>query len=100
MVGWISDKLFGSRRGPPISLFLILSLLSVALTSLFSSNKSSYVLDCALLLVNGYSIYGPQVLVRERERKREREQEKESPATHTDEDNERQREGLERNRER
>lgn len=61
--GWISDKAFSSRRGPPIALFLVLSLFTVALTWFFSDNKSSYMLDCALLLVNGYSIYGPQVLV-------------------------------------
>lgn len=62
--GWISDRVFGSRRGPPIILFLVGSFVSFGFTMIASENKENYVLDCFLLLANGYCIYGPQVLVR------------------------------------
>jgi sugar phosphate permease len=61
LAGWVSDRFFGARRAPIIVLLLI--LLGV-LTLLYESVARSSVTGTILLLVLiGFCIYGPQVLL-------------------------------------
>ncbi len=54
VTGWISDRLFQGRRGPPNVLFLCAAVVTFFATAL-SIDSSNYVLDCVLMLFNGYA---------------------------------------------
>jgi sugar phosphate permease len=61
LAGWASDTFFGSRRGPVICLLLV--LLSLITLGYDRVAHSSAVGTLFLLLVIGFCIYGPQVLL-------------------------------------
>jgi phosphoglycerate transporter family protein len=60
MAGWISDKVFGGRRGPVGTFFLI--GLSVALFIVWKTPAGYPLIDTATLIVAGFLLNGPQVL--------------------------------------
>jgi len=61
LAGWASDRFFASRRAPVIAILLgALSILTLAYERLAASSAAWTV---ALLLLIGFTIYGPQVLL-------------------------------------
>ncbi len=61
VAGWATDRFFGSRRAPVICLLLVcLSVLTLMYESVAQSSAWGTVL---LLMVIGFCIYGPQVLL-------------------------------------
>lgn len=61
MAGWLSDRFFGAQRGPVGAGFLILLALSMA--GLWLIPKGYWYLDALFLMLSGFLVYGPQVLV-------------------------------------
>ena len=61
VAGWLSDKLFKGRRGPVGTYFML--LLIFPMLYLWLSPISSQILDTIALIVSGFLVYGPQVLV-------------------------------------
>ena len=59
--GWVSDKVFGARRGPVNALFAL--LLAGGLFGLWFSSGTVEWVDSALLFLIGFSIFGPQMLI-------------------------------------
>lgn len=60
IAGWISDKVFGGRRGPVGTLFLM--GLAVALYTVWKIPPGYPLLDTLMLMVAGFLLNGPQVL--------------------------------------
>ncbi len=59
--GWVSDRMFGARRGPVNVLFSLAMFLSLAL---FWCLPAGYpILDSAAMFFIGFSIFGPQMLI-------------------------------------
>lgn len=59
--GWITDRFFGSRRAPMITIMLLLlGLLTLGYNAVV---ETSYVLTVVFLGVIGFMIYGPQILL-------------------------------------
>ncbi len=61
LAGWATDRFFGSRRGPVI--FLLLVLLGLVTLAYEAVAHISAVATVVLLVVIGFCIYGPQVLL-------------------------------------
>jgi sugar phosphate permease len=61
LAGWATDRFFGSRRAPVIC--LLMALLGVLTLLYDSATKSSALGTMLLLVVIGFCIYGPQVLL-------------------------------------
>jgi sugar phosphate permease len=61
LAGWATDRYFGSRRAPVI--VLLMALLAVITLAYDSVVRSSATGTMVLLVVVGFSIYGPQVLL-------------------------------------
>lgn len=59
--GWLSDKLFKGRRGPVGTYFML--GLTLPMLYLWLTPISSQALDTLALIVSGFLVYGPQVLV-------------------------------------
>ena len=59
--GWFSDRLFSGRRGPVAVIWL--ALLAGGLFGLWRIPPGNPWLDAALLMVVGFLVYGPQMLV-------------------------------------
>src|SRR5262245_40801146 len=61
LAGWVTDRFFRSRRAPVVSiLMLVLALLSFAYNRAVHQSTASTMI---LLVVIGFCIYGPQVLL-------------------------------------
>ncbi len=61
VAGWLSDKLFSSRRGPMNVLFSLGMLLSVGALWLFP--EATALADSAILFTVGFFLFGPQMLI-------------------------------------
>lgn len=60
MAGWVSDKVFGGRRGPVGTFFLI--GLAVSLFTVWKIPPGYPILDTFMLMLAGFLLNGPQVL--------------------------------------
>jgi len=58
--GWISDKVFGGRRGPVATFFLL--GLAVALFAVWKIPPGHPFIDTGVLIIAGFLLNGPQVL--------------------------------------
>lgn len=56
--GWLSDKVFKSRRSPLISLFMFLA--AVCTGAMYFISKDNVVPATVLLFLSGFFVYGPQ----------------------------------------
>lgn len=59
--GWISDRLFGAKRGPVNALFALLMFVSVFIFWATPAGFAS--VDSAALFLVGFSVFGPQMLI-------------------------------------
>eukprot|EP01136_Pigoraptor_vietnamica_P000490 Opistho-1_new@25860 len=59
--GWLSDRIFQGRRGP-INVLFSLAVIGAVL-ALWLSPPGWILLDCSLLFVIGFFIFGPQMLI-------------------------------------
>lgn len=55
--GWISDRVFGSRRGKTVALYMLLAI--VASLSMYSIPASQVALSIATLFLCGFFVFGP-----------------------------------------
>ena len=60
LAGWMSDKIFGGRRGPVGTVYLL--LLTVTMGMLWLTPPGYPWLDAFILFLSGFLVYGPQVL--------------------------------------
>jgi len=60
LAGWLSDKVFGSRRGPVASVFLVCTAAALYLEWMIPAGFP--LLDTLVLITAGFFLYGPQVL--------------------------------------
>ena len=61
LAGWMSDRIFGGRRGPVGAVYLL--LLSLTMGALWWTPPGYAWLDAITLFLSGFLVYGPQVLV-------------------------------------
>jgi len=59
--GWASDKIFKGSRGP-INVIFSATIIGV-LFALLSFSQTSILIDCGLIFLAGFCIYGPQMLI-------------------------------------
>lgn len=65
LAGWATDRFFGGRRAPVISCLLLMLAGLTVLYEFITRVQSAYTVECTmgLLVVIGFCIYGPQVLL-------------------------------------
>ncbi|TWU14959.1 Glycerol-3-phosphate transporter [Symmachiella macrocystis] len=65
LAGWATDRFFGGRRAPVISFLLLMLAGLTVLYEFITRVQSAYTVECTmgLLVVIGFCIYGPQVLL-------------------------------------
>lgn len=61
IAGWLTDRLFRSRRGPVCVIYMF--LLAVAIFAFWKLPLATPLVDAGLLVVIGFLVYGPQFLV-------------------------------------
>jgi MFS transporter, OPA family, glycerol-3-phosphate transporter len=61
LCGWVSDRIFGGRRGPATILFMGLTLLGLVV---YGMNRNGPLwIDMASLIVIGFFVYGPIMMI-------------------------------------
>lgn len=60
LAGWLSDKVFGGRRGPVGAIYLL--FLTVTMGMLWLTPPGYPWVDAFILFLSGFLVYGPQVL--------------------------------------
>ncbi len=65
LAGWATDRFFGGRRAPVISALLLLLACLTVIYEFVARTRFEYTVECTmgLLVVIGFCIYGPQVLL-------------------------------------
>ncbi len=61
LCGWVSDRIFGGRRGPATILFMALTLLGLVVYGL--NRTGPLWIDMASLIVIGFFVYGPIMMI-------------------------------------
>ena len=61
LCGWVSDRIFGGRRGPATILFMGLTLLGLVVYGL--NRTGPLWIDMASLIVIGFFVYGPIMMI-------------------------------------